>query len=113
MAIVLAQRFNGHHIFCGTAECPCALCEGLMLAWSGEGVDAIRARAQCELAWRTDEHEAEAVEMANIYFRLIKPGRVMVWNAPLWMADVADCGDMVLAKAEKEIADSIPKPKGR
>lgn len=113
MAVVLAQKHNGHHIFCGTKEFPCPLCEGLMHAWTGEGADAIRARAQCELTWRTDEMEHESAELASLYFRLIKPGRVQLWDVPLWMADVADCGDLVLAKLEKEIADSIPKPKGR
>jgi hypothetical protein len=109
MGVVLAQKFNGHHIFCGTSDFPCPECEGLMLAWSSEGVEAIRARAECELLWRNEGADLVAAEQASLYFRFIEPGRVALWDLPVWMSDVADIGDTVRARAEREIYEAAKR----
>lgn len=112
MALILAQKVNRHGIFCGSKFAPCPQCEGLAASYLREGLAALRSRASCQLSWQTEELEHEASEFASIYFRLIRPpGRIELWRAPLWLTEIAEIGDLVQAKAEKEIYDSISKPK--
>lgn len=112
LAIVRAQNINGHGPFCGTGPWRCAQCEQLRDALVRGGERALREAVGCERLWSSDEATNEASRLATFYFTLIKPGRVQLWDAPVWMHDVAEIGDLVQARAEKEIYDQMPKPKG-
>lgn len=109
MALVLAQRINGHGPMCGTDFAPCVQCEELADSLSTEGVDALRERAECELSWRTEGADLVAAEQASLYFRFIEPGRVALWDLPVWMSEVADIGDTVRARAEREIYEAAKR----
>jgi hypothetical protein len=106
MALVLAQRINAHGPMCGTDFVPCVQCEELMRSLALKGVEALREQAGCELSWRTEGADLVAAEQATLYFRFIEPGRVALWDLPVWMSDVADIGDTVRARAEREIYES-------
>lgn len=109
LATILAQKLNGHGPMCGTDVVPCVQCEEVARSLAAEGVAALRERAGCELAWRTDGMDLVAAEQASLYFRLIEPQRVPLWTSPVWLSDVADIGDMVRAQAEREIYESAKR----
>jgi hypothetical protein len=111
---VLAQRTNKHGVFCGTSYLPCKQCDVVAAHLRLEGLAALRERLGCELSWRTEEAEYEAADYASDYFTLIRPGRAGdLWTKPVSLKEIADIGDLVQAEAEREIMNSMPKPKGR
>lgn len=113
-ALVLAQRTNGHGAFCGTSYLPCKQCEQLAAYLRLDGMASLRERLGCELSWRTEDAESEAADLASDYFTLIRPGRAGdLWTKPVILKEIADIGDLVQAEAEREILNSLPKPKGR
>lgn len=109
MAIVLAQKLNGHGFYCGTRGRECKACEGVADGYMADGVQAMRERAGCQLAWQSEAGEREAIELATHYYRLIRPGRVELWRAPVWMTEIAEIGDLVQAQAEREIYEQVSK----
>lgn len=112
LALIEAQQINKHPPLCGTDLMPCKRCEEVARSVERDGALAIRERAGCTLAWRTDEADMIAAEQAELYFAAIEPGRVALWDVPVWLSDVAKIGDMVRAKAEKEIYDAASNKGG-
>lgn len=111
IALTQAQAINGHGPMCGTDWVPCVMCDEVQRTLIRRGEQAIREMAGCELASEGEEAEAQAAEQAALYFRAIEPGRLPLWSAPVWIADVAEIGDMIRARAEKEIYDQAKKGK--
>lgn len=109
LALKAAQESNGHGPLCGTDWLPCVQCDAVSRTLAREGERAIRERFSCELVWRNEASDAIAAEQAALYFRVIEPARIDLWRAPVWIADVAEIGDMVRARAEKEIYDAARK----
>lgn len=106
LALKHAQHVNGHGPMCGTDWVPCIQCEELARHLVRQGAQTIREQAGCDLVWQSEGAELIAGEQAALYFRAIEPGRLPLWTAPVWIADVAEIGDLVRARAEKEIYES-------
>lgn len=106
---------NGHSPLCGTDLWPCAQCERehdevmqkstrFLLRELGHDVHMLDDVLH-------DPHDyGLAGEYAHLYFTVIKPGRMGdLWEKPCWITDVAEIGDEVWVKAEKEAYDALKK----